>query len=92
MVVNDFPFLPVLTILPVVGALVVVLLPRDNDKLAKQVALAYGIHEKVVPRWVRAKRIPAPVEKGHRYTRWSKAEIMQDIAARRQRARVEAAT
>jgi NADH-quinone oxidoreductase subunit M len=40
---NDFAFLPVLTVLPLVGALVVALLPRDNDKLAKQVALAWTL-------------------------------------------------
>jgi NADH-quinone oxidoreductase subunit M len=40
---SDFPFLPVLTILPVVGAVVVALLPRESEALAKKVALAWSL-------------------------------------------------
>jgi predicted DNA-binding transcriptional regulator AlpA len=57
-----------------------------------KVAEAYGVHEKTLPRLVREKRIPAPVERSHRYTRWSRLDVQQDLAARRQRARMEAST
>ena len=40
---SDFPFLPVLTILPVVGAVVVALVPREREALAKKVALAWTL-------------------------------------------------
>jgi NADH-quinone oxidoreductase subunit M len=40
---SNFAFLPLLTVLPLVGALVVALLPRGNDKLAKQVALGWSL-------------------------------------------------
>ena len=39
----DFPFLSVLTIAPLVGALVVWLLPRSRPTLAKQVALGWSL-------------------------------------------------
>ncbi|TDB82153.1 NADH-quinone oxidoreductase subunit M [Micromonospora sp. KC721] len=40
---SDFPFLSVLTVAPLVGALVVVLLPRRRPELAKQVALGWSL-------------------------------------------------
>ena len=39
----DFPFLSVLTAAPLVGALVVVLLPRGKPQVAKAVALAWSL-------------------------------------------------
>lgn len=57
-----------------------------------KVAEAYGVHVKSLPRMVTAKRIPAPVERRHRFTRWSKLDVQQDLAARRQRARQEQAS
>jgi NADH-quinone oxidoreductase subunit M len=39
----DLPFLPVLTLLPLVGALVVALLPRGKERLAKVVTLAWTL-------------------------------------------------
>jgi NADH-quinone oxidoreductase subunit M len=40
---NDFPFLPVLVIAPLVGAAAVALLPKDRPALVKQVALAWSL-------------------------------------------------
>jgi NADH-quinone oxidoreductase subunit M len=40
---SDFPFLSILTVAPLVGALVVVFLPRTNPELAKRVALGWSI-------------------------------------------------
>ncbi|TDC02717.1 NADH-quinone oxidoreductase subunit M [Micromonospora fluostatini] len=40
---SNFPFLSVLTVAPLVGALVVVLLPRSRPVLAKQVALGWSL-------------------------------------------------
>ncbi|MGB2568777.1 NADH-quinone oxidoreductase subunit M [Micromonospora citrea] len=40
---SDFPFLSVLTVAPLVGALVVAFLPRRRPELAKQVALAWSL-------------------------------------------------
>ncbi|SCG80099.1 NADH dehydrogenase subunit M [Micromonospora echinaurantiaca] len=40
---SDFPFLSVLTVAPLVGALVVALLPRSRPELAKQVALGWSV-------------------------------------------------
>ncbi|RKN48389.1 NADH-quinone oxidoreductase subunit M [Micromonospora endolithica] len=40
---SDFPFLSVLTVAPLVGALVVVFLPRSRPELAKQVALGWSV-------------------------------------------------
>ncbi len=40
---SDFPFLSVLTVAPLVGALVVALLPRRRPELAKQVALGWSL-------------------------------------------------
>ncbi|MEU6075816.1 NADH-quinone oxidoreductase subunit M [Micromonospora sp. NPDC047074] len=40
---SDFPFLSVLTVAPLVGALVVALLPRSRPELAKQVALGWSL-------------------------------------------------
>ena len=39
---SDFPFLSVLTVAPLVGAVVVALLPRSRPTLAKQVALGWS--------------------------------------------------
>src|SRR3954453_16234183 len=39
----DFPFLGILTLLPLVGAIVVALIPRRSAKLAKQVALIWSL-------------------------------------------------
>jgi NADH-quinone oxidoreductase subunit M len=41
--VKDFPFLSILTLLPLVGALVVGFLPRNKAQLAKTVALAWSL-------------------------------------------------
>jgi NADH-quinone oxidoreductase subunit M len=41
--VNDFPFLPILTVLPLVGAIVVGVIPRRNAELAKTVALVWSL-------------------------------------------------
>jgi NADH-quinone oxidoreductase subunit M len=41
--VTDFPYLPVLTVAPFVGALVVAFLPRTRPELAKRVALAWSL-------------------------------------------------
>jgi len=41
--VNDFPFLGILTLLPLVGAVVVALIPRRNAELAKLVALIWSL-------------------------------------------------
>src|SRR6185369_6644233 len=38
-----FPFLSVLTVLPLVGAVVVALIPRGRPELAKQVALGWSL-------------------------------------------------
>ncbi len=40
---SDFPFLSVLTVAPLVGAVVVALLPRSRPVLAKQVALGWSL-------------------------------------------------
>ncbi|GAB3852670.1 hypothetical protein GCM10029963_42650 [Micromonospora andamanensis] len=40
---SDFPFLSVLTVAPLVGAVVVALLPRSRPTLAKQVALGWSL-------------------------------------------------
>ncbi|MET8278785.1 NADH-quinone oxidoreductase subunit M [Micromonospora sp. NPDC005174] len=40
---SNFPFLSVLTVAPLVGALVVAFLPRRNPELAKQVAFAWSL-------------------------------------------------
>ncbi|MBO4205729.1 NADH-quinone oxidoreductase subunit M [Micromonospora echinofusca] len=40
---SDFPFLSVLTVAPLVGALVVALLPRSRPQLAKQVAFGWSL-------------------------------------------------
>ena len=40
---SNFPFLSVLTVAPLVGALVVAFLPRHRPELAKQVALAWSL-------------------------------------------------
>ncbi|MEW2383779.1 NADH-quinone oxidoreductase subunit M [Micromonospora sp. NPDC047707] len=40
---SDFPFLSVLTVAPLVGALVVAFLPRHRPELAKQVALGWSL-------------------------------------------------
>ncbi|BCJ59037.1 NADH-quinone oxidoreductase subunit M [Micromonospora endophytica] len=40
---SDFPFLSVLTVAPLVGAVVVALLPRNRPTLAKQVALGWSL-------------------------------------------------
>src|ERR1041384_323401 len=40
---SDFPFLSVLTVAPLVGALVVAFLPRSRPNLAKQVALGWSL-------------------------------------------------
>ncbi|MEV4758188.1 NADH-quinone oxidoreductase subunit M [Micromonospora sp. NPDC049559] len=40
---SDFPFLSVLTIAPLVGALVVAFLPRSRPELAKRVALVWSL-------------------------------------------------
>jgi NADH-quinone oxidoreductase subunit M len=40
---SNFPYLSVLTGLPLLGALVVALLPRSRPRLAKQVALAFSL-------------------------------------------------
>ncbi|GAA4200813.1 NADH-quinone oxidoreductase subunit M [Actinocatenispora rupis] len=45
---SGFPFLPVLTVAPAVGALVVALLPRSNAQLAKVVALVWSLAVLVV--------------------------------------------
>jgi NADH-quinone oxidoreductase subunit M len=39
----DFPFLGILTLLPLVGAIVVAVIPRRSAKLAKQVALIWSL-------------------------------------------------
>jgi NADH-quinone oxidoreductase subunit M len=41
--VNSFPFLPVLTVAPLVGALIVGFLPAGRDRLAKVVTLAWTL-------------------------------------------------
>ncbi|WBB77951.1 NADH-quinone oxidoreductase subunit M [Micromonospora sp. WMMD882] len=40
---SDFPFLSVLTVAPLVGALIVVFLPRDRPDFAKQVAFVWSL-------------------------------------------------
>ena len=40
---NDFPFLSILTLLPLVGAVVVGLIPRSKAELAKTVALVWSL-------------------------------------------------
>src|SRR5690606_31453943 len=40
---NDFPYLSILTVAPLVGAVVVGLLPRSRPELAKQVALGWSL-------------------------------------------------
>ena len=40
---KDFPFLGILTLLPLVGAIVVALIPRRNSELAKRVALIWSL-------------------------------------------------
>jgi NADH-quinone oxidoreductase subunit M len=40
---SDFPFLSILTVAPLVGALVVAFLPRSNPELAKRVALGWSV-------------------------------------------------
>lgn len=40
---NDFPFLSILTLLPLVGAVVVALIPRQRSELAKTVALGWSL-------------------------------------------------
>jgi NADH-quinone oxidoreductase subunit M len=41
--VTTFPWLPVLLVAPLVGAVVVMLLPKGADRLAKQVGLAFSL-------------------------------------------------
>jgi predicted DNA-binding transcriptional regulator AlpA len=57
-----------------------------------KVAELYGVTERTIRRFVEEKRIPPPVEQRKRFVRWSKLDIQQDLAARRQRARAEAAS
>jgi len=40
---SDFPFLPVLTVLPLIGAVIVAFLPRQSDDLAKKVTLGWSL-------------------------------------------------
>jgi NADH-quinone oxidoreductase subunit M len=40
---TDFPFLPVLTVLPLIGALVVAALPKEREDLAKKVTLGWSL-------------------------------------------------
>ncbi|MBU2667696.1 NADH-quinone oxidoreductase subunit M [Actinoplanes bogorensis] len=40
---TDFPFLSILTVLPLVGALVVALIPRQRAELAKTIALVWSL-------------------------------------------------
>lgn len=40
---NDFPFLPILTVLPLVGALIVAALPNNARELAKQITLGWSL-------------------------------------------------
>ena len=40
---TNFPFLPILTLLPLVGAIVVAAIPRTRSELAKQVALGWSL-------------------------------------------------
>ncbi|HET6483032.1 MAG TPA: NADH-quinone oxidoreductase subunit M [Actinoplanes sp.] len=40
---NDFPFLSILTLLPLVGAVIVALIPRQKAELAKTVALGWSL-------------------------------------------------
>ena len=53
MSMSGFPFLSVLTVAPLVGALVVVALPRDRPELAKRVALGWslGVFALAVAMW-----------------------------------------
>jgi NADH-quinone oxidoreductase subunit M len=46
--VNEFPYLSVLTVAPLVGAVVVALLPRTRPELAKRVALGWSLGVLVV--------------------------------------------
>jgi NADH-quinone oxidoreductase subunit M len=41
--VNDFPFLSILTLLPLVGAIVVALVPRQKAELAKTIAFGWSL-------------------------------------------------
>jgi NADH-quinone oxidoreductase subunit M len=41
--VNDFPFLGILTLLPLVGAVVVAMIPKRRAELAKTVALGWSL-------------------------------------------------
>jgi len=41
--VNDFPFLSILTLLPLVGAVVVALVPRQKAELAKTIAFGWSL-------------------------------------------------
>jgi NADH-quinone oxidoreductase subunit M len=50
--VTDFPWLTVLGAVPLVGAVVVALIPRGRDLLAKQVALAVSLVALVLTIWV----------------------------------------
>ena len=40
---NEFPWLTTLGVLPLVGALVVAVIPRGRELLAKQIALAVSL-------------------------------------------------
>ena len=55
-------------------------------------ARAYGVHEITAWKWAAIGRIPAPVKRGKRYTRWSNAEIQRDIREMREAERREATT
>jgi NADH-quinone oxidoreductase subunit M len=52
--VSEFPYLSVLTVAPLVGAVVVALLPRNRPELAKRVALgwALGVLAMAIATWV----------------------------------------
>ena len=67
---------------------------NEDDRLisAKEVARAYGVHEITAWKWAAIGRIPAPVKRGKRYTRWSNAEIQRDIREMREAERREATT
>lgn len=55
----------------------------------KAVAEMYGIHEKSVFAWVRAGRIPEPIVRRPRYTRWLLSQVQADIARVQQDQRKE---
>lgn len=57
--------------------------PRPHDRLIddREVCHLFSLSRTAVWRWVKLGRIPAPVVRMHRYTRWSENQVHAAIEA-----------